>query len=325
MGALWTLRKLVVIEPLQPDAYSVLECRPDIEWNVVDHEPPIRLAAAIADAHALTVRVGPLTEDILDAASNLRVISRHGVGYDNVPVEYCTERKIAVAVTANANSTSVAEHAIHLMLSAARAGAEADSAVRSGNFAIRSHLVGRELCGKTLLVVGYGRIGQKVAALAEAFGMNVVVHDPYVAIPQPCSHTVAERLEDGFTSADIVSLHLPLTPETKGLLGPAELDLLPESAIVINVSRGGLVDESALVSRVKEGRLFGAGLDTFETEPLAADSPLLDEPRIVLSPHSAALTDNSLKAMGILAIRNAIDGIDGKLNPAMVVNPEVLD
>ncbi len=318
------MKKLVIIQPMVPDAYAALNNRPDIEWKVVEHEAPETLAAAVAGADALTVRVGELTEEVLDAAPNLRVISRHGVGYDNVPVDYCTKRGIAVAITADANSTSVAEHAVHLMLAAARVGMQVDAEMRKGNYGIRSQLVGQELFGKTLLVVGHGRIGRKVADLAAAFGMNVLVHDPYAPIPESAGHSAVMRLEDGLEQADIVTLHLPLTEETRGLMGPGELDLLRESAIVVNVSRGGLVDETALLERVADGRLFGAGLDTFVEEPLPDDSPLLAEPRIVLSPHSAALTDNSLRAMGILTVRNAIDGIDGKLEPRMVINPEVL-
>ena len=319
-----TLKKLVIIQQLVPDAYAALNERPDIDWKVVEHDTPERLAAAIAGAHALTVRVGELTEAVLDAAPNLRVISRHGVGYDNVPVDYCTKRGIAIAITPDANSTSVAEHAIHLMLAAARGGMRADAEIRKGNYGFRSQLFGLELCGKTLLVVGHGRIGRKVASLAAAFGMEVLVHDPYVPIPESAGRSVIDRLEDGLEQADIVTLHLPLTEETRGMLGPGELDLLRKNAIVINVSRGGLVDESALIERVADGRLFGAGLDTFVEEPLPDDSPLLVQPRIVLSPHSAALTDNSLRAMGILTVKNAIAGIDGTLDPRMVINPEAL-
>ena len=318
------MKKLVIIQPLVQDAYAALNERPDIDWKVVEHGSAEVLAAAIAGADALTVRVGELTEEVLDAAPNLRVISRHGVGYDNVPVDYCTKRGIAVAITADANSTSVAEHAIHLMLAAARVGMQADAEIRKGNYGVRSRIIGLELCGKTALVVGHGRIGRKVANLAAAFGMNVLVHDPYAPIPESTGHSAVMRIEDGLERADIVTLHLPLTDETRGLLGPGELDLLRKNAIVVNVSRGGLVDESALLERVADGRLFGAGLDTFAEEPLPDDSPLLAEPRIVLSPHSASFTDNSLRAMGMLTVRNAIDGIDGTLDPRMVINPEIL-
>ena len=137
-------------------------------------------------------------------------------GYDNVPVDYCTKRGIAVAITADANSTSVAEHAIHLMLAASRVGMQADAEIRKGNYGIRSRIIGQELCGKTILVVGHGRIGRKVAHLAAAFGMDVLVHDPYAAIPESAGHSVVMRLEDGLKRADVVTLHLPLTMRRAG-------------------------------------------------------------------------------------------------------------
>ena len=318
------LKKLVVVEPLLPDAYRILDDRPDIEWRVVEPGSPDELADQIADADGMTIRVMNLPEKVLDAAGKLRVISRHGVGYDNIPVEYCTRRNIAIAITAGANSTSVAEHAFYLMLAAARAGMEMDHGVREGDFAIRSRIVGIELAGKTLLVVGYGRIGRQLAERADAFGMRILAFDPFLGPNQDHELNQATSLEEALPQADFVSLHLPLTTETRSMIGGRELDLLPDNAVIVNSSRGGLVDEVALIERIRSGKLFGAGLDTFCREPLPADSPLLAERRIILSPHSAALTDNSLRAMGRMAIRNALDVIDGTLDSAMVANPDAL-
>ena len=319
------MNELVIIQQVHPDAIALLGERPEIGWCLVEDTTPETLEPLVANAVAIAVRVSELPESLLDAAPALRVVSRHGVGYDNVPVDYCTRRGIAVTTTGDANSNSVAEHTFYLMLSAARAGTETDRAVRSGDYAVRSRIIGREMSGKTLLVVGYGRIGRRVAALASAFGMRVAVHDPYLPHGTDLGdHRLVAVLEEGLEQAEFLSLHLPLTTGTRGIIGPAELDLLPADAILVNASRGGLVDEAALLERVSSGRLFGAGLDTFEVEPLPPDSPLFAEPRIVISPHSAALTDNSLRAMGIQTIQNAIDGIDGTLDPRMVVNPEVL-
>ncbi len=318
------LKKLVIVQPLLPDAYRILDERPDIEWCVVDPGSPTELAEEIEDADGMTIRVMNLPEEVLDAAKRLRVISRHGVGYDNIPVAYCTRRNIAIAITAGANSNAVAEHAFYLMLAAARAGMEMDHGIREGDFAIRSRIVGIELAGKSLLVVGYGRIGQQLAARAKAFGMRILVHDPFQVPTRDSELERVDSLNEALPQADFVSLHLPLTPETAGMIGGRELDLLPDNAIIVNSSRGGLIDEAALIDRINSGKLFGAGLDTFCQEPLPTDSPLLAERRIILSPHSAALTDNSLRAMGRLAIRNALAGIDGTLDPAMVVNPDSL-
>ena len=315
--------KVIIIQPLRPEGYKVFDEHPDIEWEVVEDISPRNLAAKIADADAVTVRVAPLPVESLERAVKLKVISRHGVGYDNVPVDYCTQRGIPVAITADANSVSVAEHAMFLMLAAARNAIFMDRSVRDSRFSARSERTGLELHGRTLFIVGFGRIGRQLASRARSFGMEILVFDPYFE-GNADSIEIVRRLEDGLPRANVLSLHLPLTGETHNLIGRNELALLPEKAIVINASRGGLVDEDALVEFIRSGRLHGAGIDTFAAEPPAADSPLFGEPQIVLSPHSAALTEESLNAMGRLSVQNAIDGIRGQLKPEMVVNPSVL-
>ena len=317
--------ELVIIQPLQPVAYKVLEGRTDVSLHILRKVSPEIIAANIADADALTVRTAPLPPEALDAATRLRVISRHGVGYDNIPVDYCTKRRIAVTITADANSVSVAEHAMFLMLAAARNANLMDSAVRDSNFDARSDHLGLELSGRTLLIVGFGRIGRQLAARAQAFGMRVIVYDPFVAETRQEHVEIVADLNAGLAQADVLSMHVPLTDATRGLIGARELDLLRDRAIVINASRGGLIDERTLLERIRSGKLHGAGIDTFETEPPAEDSPLLGDRRIVLSPHSAALTLESLDAMGRQSVQNALDGIDGTLRREVVVNPEVLD
>ena len=317
--------KIVIIQPLRPAAYKVLEGRDDISLRILHDASPESIAANIADADALTVRIAELPPEALDSAPQLRVISRHGVGYDNVPVDYCTRRKIAVTITADANSVSVAEHAMFLMLAAARNANFMDAAVRHNNFDARSDHMGLELSGRTLLILGFGRIGRKLAARAQAFGMRVIVFDPFIAESRHEHVEIVQNLDAGLARADVLSIHVPLTDATRNLIGGRELDMLKDRAIVVNASRGGLVDEGALLERITSGKLHGAGIDTFETEPPPEDSPLLADRRIVLSPHSAALTLESLDAMGRLAVQNALDGIDGKLRREMVVNPEVLD
>ena len=197
----------------------------------------------------------------------LRVISRHGVGYDNIPVEYCTKRRIAVTITADANAVSVAEHAMFLMLAAARNANLMDAAVRHNNFDSRSDHLGLELSGRTLLIVGFGRIGKQLAARAQAFGMRVIVHDPFVAGTGQENFEFAADLSAGLAQANALSIHVPLTDATRGLIGGRELDLLKDQAIVVNASRGGLIDEGALLERIRSGKLHGAGIDTFDTEP----------------------------------------------------------
>jgi len=265
-----------------------------------------------------------LPRSVVVAAPNLRVVSRHGVGYDSIPLEECTARGIPVTVVGAANTVSVAEQTMLLLLAAARSTIELDASTRAGDFAARTRVRGVQLQGRTLLLIGYGRIGREVATRALAFGMRVRVVDPDLRGAPGPGVEVVDDLDAALRSAHAVSLHVPLTPATHHLLGARELALLPPGAIVVNASRGGLVDETALLERLRDGHLHGAGLDTFETEPLPPGSPLLSERRIALSPHSAALTEEALVAMGLATVANALAGIDGTLDRGVVVNPEVL-
>ena len=316
------MKKLLVVEPLLTESLKLLDTRPDIAWEVITDTSPDALKKVLSDADAITLRTARMTSEILDSAKSLRAISRHGVGYDNIPVEYCTERGIAVTVVGDANSSSVAEHTIYLMLAASRFGILIDEAVRVGKFQDRSKLIGRDLCGRTLLIVGYGRIGKRLAKLADAFGLRIIVFDPYVENLDGQAGELAPSLEYALKQADILSLHIPLTEDTRNFIGKRELGLLRQGSIVVNASRGGVLDENALIEAIRSGHVHGAGLDVFEREPLPEDSPLVHEKRIILSPHSASLTTECLEAMGRVTVQNAIDAIDGRLNPKFVVNPQ---
>ncbi|MCP4385120.1 MAG: hydroxyacid dehydrogenase [Hyphomicrobiales bacterium] len=317
--------KILVVQPLHRAALARLESRADVTFEVVTDFSEANLLKHVGSADAITVRDAPLSKDVLSNAPSLRVISRHGVGYDNIPVDYCSERGIPVTVVGPINAVSVAEHTMFLLLAAARVGVELDSAVREGRFSARGEVSSVELRNKTLLLVGFGRIGQEVARRALSFGLHVCAYDPYIAaVPDP-DVTLLGDLDDGLRRADIVSLHVPLTPETRRILGARELALLPERAIVINASRGGLLDETALAEAIASGALHGAGLDTFEAEPLPVTSPLIANKRIILSPHSAALTEETLMAMGVKTVENVLDGLDGRLDPELVVNLQAIE
>ena len=318
------MKKILVIQSLRPEALEIFDSRKDISYKLVTDFSEEKLVASIGDADAITVRTAVITKRVLDAAPQLKVISRHGVGYDNIPVSECTSRGIPVTVVGSVNAISVAEHTLFLMLAAARGGIELDAAIRSGDFGVRDRVTGVELSGRNLLIIGFGRIGKQVAARARAFGMDILVFDPYLQGDLPKDVRVFASLESALREANVVTLHTPLTEETRRMLGARELSLLPRGAIVINASRGGLIDEAALLEAVKSRHLHGAGLDTFEVEPISSDSPLLSEPRIVLSPHSAALTEDSLVAMAVMTAKNALAGLDGKLDPELVVNRAVL-
>jgi D-3-phosphoglycerate dehydrogenase len=314
------MKKILVIQPLHPKAIDALSRRNDIEYQVITDFSESNLLRLVASVDAITVRDAPLSENVISAATSLKAISRHGVGYDNIPVALCSARRIPVLTVGPVNAVSVAEHTIYLLLSAARLGAALDYAVREGRFSARSLLPGVELNGKTLFLVGLGRIGREVGRRAGALGMRVTAFDPYTEENSDVAVRRVSSLEEGLREADAVSLHVPLTSQTRGILGARELSLLPKGAIVVNASRGGLIDENALVKAIGAGALHGAGLDTFETEPLPESSPLIGEKRIVLSPHSAALTEDALIAMGLKTVENVLAALDGHPDPNNIVN-----
>lgn len=319
------MMKVLVVQPVHPEALALLDARSDVAYTVVTDHAEENLLRHVADADAITLRDAPFSPALLAAAHRLKVVSRHGVGFDNVPVAACTARGIPVTVVGPVNAVAVAEQTLLLMLAAARGAVVLDAATRRGDFGMRRRVTGVNLQGRSLLLVGFGRIGREVAQRALPFGLTVRVFDPHLAAPPEPPVQRVGSLDEGLAQADIVSLHVPLTDETRGLLGARELALLPPGAIVVNASRGGLVDEDALLEAIRSGHLRGAGLDTFAEEPLPAGSPLLAEPRVVLSPHSAALTEESLLAMGVMTVKNALAGLDGTLDPALVVNPSVLE
>jgi D-3-phosphoglycerate dehydrogenase len=227
---------------------------------------------------------------VLDRAPRLRVVGRAGVGVDNIDVAAASERGVAVMNAPGGNTVSAAELTMALLLAVARRVTEADRTMREGKWE-RSRLRGVELRGKTLGVIGAGRIGWEVAERCRAFGMDVIVYDPYLPasrVEELRPHLVTlDRLIEG---ADVISLHVPLNAETKGLIDADALSRMKKGAFVLNASRGGVIDETALAQALGEGRIGGAGLDVYEIEPLSPDSPLLTAPNLVLTPHLGAST-----------------------------------
>ena len=319
------MKRILVVQPIRPEGLKLFEARPDIEYQVLTDVSAENLIRNIPDADALTVRDAKLPAEVLQKAPKLKVIARHGVGFDNIPMDYCTARKLPVAGVGDVNAVSVAEHTLYLLFAVAKNGVQFDHAIRNGDFGIRSRATGIELRGKTVLVVGFGRVGQEVAKRARALGMEVIAYDPLV---NPAAHegvSFVDSLLHGLERAHIVTLHVPLTSETRGLVAARELGAMRKRSILINAARGGIVVENDLMSALDSGHLMGAGIDTFETEPLPAGHPLTLRYNVVLSPHSASLTEDCLIAMGVVTARNALDGLDGCLNPALVFNRAVLD
>lgn len=308
---------VVLTEAIHEAGMAVLRARPDVRVVLAGPGDP-----RFTGADALGVRTRTLDAAALSLAPRLRVVAKHGVGTDNIDVAHLSARGVPVAITAEANAGAVAEHALMLMLAVSRRLAEYDAATRRGDWAVRAAPVARELEGRTVLVVGYGRIGSRVGRLCRAFGMRVLAHDP--AVPDPDGAEPASDLDAALPEADLVTLHLPRTAETLGLLGAARLARMRPGAILINCARGGIVDEPALAAALAAGHLGGAGLDVFAAEPPDTGNALFALRNVVLTPHSAALTREGTPRMAEAMARNLLAGIDGALDRGSVVNPEVL-
>ena len=259
------------------------------------------LVGVIPAFSALIVRSQTrVTADILNAAAKLRVVGRAGVGVDNVDVETATRRGVVVLNAPGGNTISTAEHAFSLLLSMARKIPHADANVRNKNWD-KKNFEGVELYNKTLGVIGMGRIGSELTRRAIAFGMRVVAYDPYLSVTRARSLQVelVDELDDLLASADFISLHTPLTAETRHILDAARLQKTKRGVRIINCARGGLIDEGALAQALQDGRVAGAALDVFEIEPLPSDSPLRSAPNLVLTPHLGASTVEAQESVGI--------------------------
>jgi D-3-phosphoglycerate dehydrogenase len=288
---------IVVSEPLSSDALARLRAAGEVVELAACDEPTI--AAAVGEADALVVRTASrVTRRVIDAGSRLRVIGRAGVGLDNIDVAYAKQRGITVVYTPAASTQAVAELTIGLMLAAVRRIAAYDARVRAGEFAeMRRAATGYELAGRTLGVVGMGRIGKTVAKIAHAgLGMNVVYNDIIDVAPLPVP---ARELDKPalYAAADIVSLHVPLTPLTERLIDAAALAQFRPGAYLINTARGSIVDAVAVAAALHAGRLAGAAFDVFDVEPPPPDHPLRAAPNCVLSPHAASRTPAGIASM----------------------------
>src|SRR5215212_934281 len=279
------------LEPLRAAGFAV-EKRTGLKGD--------ELREAVADADGLVVRSETkVTPDVMDAAGRLRVIGRAGVGVDNIDVPAATARGIVVMNAPDGNTITTAEHTIALLVSLARRVPQAASALRAGRWE-RKRFVGVELQSKTLGIVGLGRIGRTVAARARAFGMSIVAYDPFIA-PEQARDLELEiaPLDEVFARADFLTVHTPLTAETRGIVGTTAFSKMKRGVRVINCARGGLVDERALLAAIKEGIVAGAALDVFEEEPPPADHPLLALDEVIATPHLGASTTEAQEGVAL--------------------------
>lgn len=315
--------KVLVLDPVHEAGLAMLRARQEIELVYLPEPRDAEISHHLRDTQALLLRARRISRQDFDAAGELRLVSRHGVGCDNLDLPYLSARGVGVAVAADANLVSVAEHAFALLLAAAKNLRAADRAVRGGAFAERGAMGARDLAGATVLTVGFGRVGRAFARRAAAFDMHVLVFDPFLP-PDAALEAGGERaatLSDGLARADAVSLHLPLTADTAHLFDERAFAAMQKGALLVNTARGGIVDERALLSALDRGAPLRYATDVFADEPPAADDPLLLREDVILSPHSAAMTAEGVQRMATGAAGNILAYLDGVLEPRMVVLP----
>jgi len=298
-----TIYRILVADGVSPKGIAVLAENKQFEVEIGSAKgiPEDELIAKIVDFDALVVRSATkVTAKALAVATRLKVIGRAGVGVDNVDVEAATKRGIVVMNTPGGNTISTAEHTFSLLLSLARKIPQAHASMVAGKWD-RKSFEGTELCGKTLGIVGMGRIGGEVARRAIAFGMNVIAYDPYLVQSRARSLQVelADDLPFLLTRADFITVHMPMTPETKNILNAKTLAQCKKGVRIVNCARGGLVEEAALLEALKSGQVGGAALDVYEKEPPADDLPFRPLPNVVLTPHLGASTSEAQEGVGI--------------------------
>jgi D-3-phosphoglycerate dehydrogenase len=317
---------ILVLGHIHDAGLNLLRARPDVSVDLVPNPTEPEIIAHAPAADAIIVRTAKLGAAALEAAPRLKVVSRHGVGYDNVDMATLDRRGIPLTLVGNVNALSVAEHTLFMMLALAKRAVEYDRATRDGRWTLRDSFGATELHGKTLLLLGFGRIGREVAKRVQPFGVTVLAYDPYVRAEAMYAARVqpVAKIGDALGAADFISVHLPLSAETKGIIGTAALAGMKKTAIVVSTSRGGIVDEQALAEALRSGRIRAAGLDVFADEPPAPENPLLRLDNVLLSPHIAGLTEECAMRMAEVSARNALGGIDGRLDPELVVNKQVL-
>ena len=316
------MEKVFLTEPIHEDAIKMLQTK----YHVVigsDIRPETLMKEAV-DCHAIITRMGKISGALIKSAPNLRVIAKHGIGVDNIDLDAATQRGVHVVNAPEANRNAVAEQTIGMMLAAARNFCQLDMRTRQGDFASRNHVIGLELKGSTVGIIGFGRIAQLITRKLKCFEANIIAYDrlPDLDAAQSLGVKMVD-LDELYATADFINVHVPLDQTTQGMVNLDAFHRMKNSAYLINVSRGKVVDEKALIQALSEGLIAGAAIDVFEQEPPEADNPLFTLNNLLLTPHNAALTKEALLAMAMDSAKGVMDVLEG-LRPRYLVNYEVM-
>ncbi|MFA5513710.1 MAG: hydroxyacid dehydrogenase [Sphaerochaetaceae bacterium] len=320
-------RTVLLPQPIEQEADQYLQ---DAGCNIIRCNSCTfeEVGEKLKEAEAVVLRTGiKFTKELLAKGTNLKVISRTGAGVDNVDLEAATEQGIIVSSSLGANTESVAEHALTMMLTLIKNIKRLDNEVRSGNFKIRYTNPSNDMTGKTLGLLGFGRIGSRLAEMCHTiFQAKIIAFDEYLPVEVQKKFESWVKFVDYETllkEADFISIHVPLTPETRNMVDYNSMKKMKKSAFLINTSRGGIINEADLAKAMKEGLLSGAGLDVFDKEPIEENNPLLEIDNVLMTPHTAALTEECVVRMAMEGVKRVVAYFEGK-ESTNVANPEVL-
>ena len=315
-------KKILIIQKVHEKGMELINNHPNFDVEVTDDTSEENLKSKIKDCDGASIRIAKLSGEVINEAKNLKIISRHGVGYDNIDLKTAKERDIKIAITANANAVTVAEHVMFVLLNIAKRRELYHTTVKEGNFKDRNKLPKTiEVWKKNFLIMGFGRIGKALIKRCLGFEMNVYVYDPFVDkdIIDKLGGKKVNNIEDVVKTMDVISLHMPLTDKTENLINYNLLKTMKKNCIIINAARGGIINEEDLNKALNEDLIFGAGIDVFKKEPPENDNPLLKNDKVYLSPHTAAFTDECMTRMGVETIQNIIDYFDDTLEKSKIV------
>ena len=315
-------KKILIIQPIHKAGIELLENNSDYEVELIENVDEKDIKSKIVECDGLSIRTAKLSSELINASKKLKIISRHGVGYDNIDLKSSKEKNITLAITATANAVAVAEHVIFMLLNISKRKDMYDKTVREGNFTNRNKLPKTiELWKKNILIAGFGRIGQSLIKRCKGFEMNVFVYDPFISKKkiEEFGGIKVEDLKETVKSMDAISLHMPLNEKTKNIINLDLIKTMKKNCIIINAARGGIINEQDLNKALNENLIFGAGLDVFETEPPKEDNPLLKNDKVFLSPHTATFSEECMIRMGKETIQNIIDFFEKKLDKSKII------
>ena len=315
-------KKILIIQPIHKAGIELLENNSDYEVELIENVDDKDIKSKIAECDGLSIRTAKLSSELINVSKKLKIISRHGVGYDNIDLKSSKEKNITLAITATANAVAVAEHVIFMLLNISKRKDMYDKTVREGNFTNRNKLPKTiELWKKNILIAGFGRIGQSLIKRCKGFEMNVFVYDPFISKKkiEEFGGIKVEDLNETVKSMDAISLHMPLNEKTKNIINLDLIKTMKKNCIIINAARGGIINEQDLNKALNENLIFGAGLDVFETEPPKEDNPLLKNDKVFLSPHTATFSEECMIRMGKETIQNIIDFFEKKLDKSKII------